>query len=465
MGKSKHFFGILKLLFIGIFTSCNNQIDSDRIFFGGQIVNPSSTYVTLYKDNKTIDSLALNLNYRFFKYYDSLESGVYKIEHISEYKSVFLEKGDSIWARINASSFDESIVFSGHGAAKNNFMMDLLLSFDKENSFLSSKYSSDSQTFTKLIDSLLVEKKNKWIFMDSINQLSPIAQKITQAAYIYPYANRLERYALIRGKAAVKADSLYFNYRKFLNFAEPDLAFFEPYITYLMSYLSQEALEEGQNFFQEKRNTEFNIKRLELIFEKINHPLLRNILARAVAYEELLNFRNHAYHERFLQFYLSLNSSPLYQIEILGLHRALIQMEPGQPLPEVQLENHLGEILPSSNALSGRPTVLYFWSQTQMNHFKRTQERVKRYQAQFPNYRFVGICIQPYNDLVRNYQEIMGIDPADQLALVNFEEVSNEWVITLLNKGIILDKKGVILDGFANFSATNFPEQLSQLSR
>ena len=100
-----------------------------------------------------------------------------------------------------------------------------------------------------------------------------------------------------------------------------------------------------------------------------------------------------------------------------------------------------------------------------MNHFKRTQERVKRYQAQFPNYRFVGVCIQPYNDLVRNYQEIMGIDPADQLALVNFEEVSNEWVITLLNKGIVLDKKGVILDGFANFSATNFPEQLSQLSR
>ena len=164
MGKSKHFFGILKLLFIGIFTSCNNQIDSDRIFFGGQIVNPSSTYVTLYKDNKTIDSLALNLNYRFFKYYDSLESGVYKIEHIPEYKSVFLEKGDSIWARFNASSFDESIVFSGHGAAKNNFMMDLLLSFDKENSFLSSKYSSDSQTFTKLIDSLLVEKKKQMDF-------------------------------------------------------------------------------------------------------------------------------------------------------------------------------------------------------------------------------------------------------------------------------------------------------------
>ena len=229
-----------------------------------------------------------------------------------------------------------------------------------------------------------------------------------------------------------------------------------------MSYLSQEALEEGKNFLQEKGNTEFNIKRLELIDQRINHTTLRNILARTVAYEELLNFRNHAYHENFLKYFMALNSSPLYLTEILGLHRALIQMEPGQRLPVAQLENHKGEIINSDDAFVGQPTVLYFWSQTQMNHFKRTHERVMRYKTQFSNYRFIGVCIQPYNDLVRNYQEIMKIDPADQLALVNFEQVSNEWVITLLNKGIILDENGIILDGFANFSARNFPDLLQQ---
>ena len=130
----------------------------NRIFFGGQIINPSASFVTLYKDNKTIDCLSLNKNYRFFKYYDSLEVGIYKLEHITEYKSVFLEKGDSVWVRINASSFNESIVYSGRGAAKNNFMMDLLLSYEEENSFLSSKYSKDRVNFKSLIDSLLKQK-------------------------------------------------------------------------------------------------------------------------------------------------------------------------------------------------------------------------------------------------------------------------------------------------------------------
>ena len=454
-----------RFLFLGLclLLSCNTTVDTPTsAFFGGQIINPSSEYLSLYKYDQRIDSLALDENNRFAKQYDSLQFGLFKMEHLPENQMVLIEAGDSIWSRANMSDFNASLVFSGLGSAKNNFLMDVFLDIEDEIGFLSSKYASDSQEFAHIIDSLLLEKRSKWDAFVTQNKLSPLAQKVTQAAYVYPYANRLERYALIRGKTAVKNDSTYFAFREFLEYGEKDLIFFEPYITYLMSYLSQEALEEGKNFLQEKGNTEFNIKRLELIDQRINHTTLRNILARTVAYEELLNFRNHAYHENFLKYFMALNSSPLYLTEILGLHRALIQMEPGQRLPVAQLENHKGEIINSVDAFAAQPTVLYFWSQTQMNHFKRTHERVMRYKTQFPNYRFIGVCIQPYNDLVRNYQEIMKIDPADQLALVNFEQVSNEWVITLLNKGIILDENGIILDGFANFSARNFPDLLQQ---
>lgn len=449
--------GLLLLL------SCNETVDTPTsAFFGGQIINPSSDYISLYKYDQRIDSLNLNEKNRFSRKYDSLDFGLFRMEHLPENQMVLIEAGDSIWSYANMSDFNASLVFSGIGSAKNNFLMDTYLDLEAEIGFLSSKYATNSQEFGHIIDSLLLEKRNKWNLFVQQNKLSPLAQKVTQAAYVYPYANRLERYALIRGKSSVKNDSTFFDFRQFLTYGEKDLIFFEPYITYLMSYLSQEALEEKKNFLQEKGNTEFNIKRLQLIDERINHPTLRNILARTVAYEELLNFRNHDYHETFLKYYMSLNSSPLYLNEILGLHRALIQMEPGQKLPLAQLENHKGEVINSDILFKGQPTVLYFWSQTQMNHFKRTHERVMQYKEQFPDYRFIGICIQPYNDLVRNYQEIMKISPEDQMALVNFEQVSNEWVITLLNKGIIIDQNGIILDGFANFSAANFPALLQQ---
>ena len=141
---------------------------------------------------------------------------------------VLIEAGDSIWSRANMTDFNASLVFSGRGSAKNNYLMDTFLSIENEISFLSSKYASNSETFSNIIDSLILEKSERWRSFSQQSTLSPLAMKVTQAAYIYPYANRLERYALIRGKAAVKEDSLYFNYRKFLNFAEPDLAFLNP---------------------------------------------------------------------------------------------------------------------------------------------------------------------------------------------------------------------------------------------
>ena len=157
-----------------------------------------------------------------------------------------------------------------------------------------------------------------------------------------------------------------------------------------MSYLSQEALEEGKNFLQEKGNTKFNIKRLELIDQRINHITLRNILARTVAYEELLNFRNHAYHESFLKYYMRLNSSPLYLTEILGLHRALIQMEPGQRLPVAQLENHEGEITNSDDAFAG-------------NSLRHSLHVFRDFVGHFlwPQY-FLGICCDWCGVMVRH---------------------------------------------------------------
>ncbi len=460
MDQSKYLLRIWLLLLAVILSSCSKEVDRNRIFFGGQIVNPSSTYVTLYKDNKTIDSLSLNLNYRFFKYYDSLETGIYKIEHIPEYKSVFLEKGDSIWARINASSFDESIVYSGRGAAKNNFMMDLLLSFEEENSFLSSKYSSNSETFTKLIDSLLIEKKNKWILMDSINQLSPIAQKITQAAYIYPYATRKERYALLRGTFwDKKQDSVYFDFRKYLSLAETDLAFFDPYINYLLNYLNEKALDSTENYFRNKQKTSFNIKRLQLIQSQIKGNVLRNNLSRAVAFEELMKIENKDQHERFLKHFLLVNTSKSYLKEVLDLHNDIENMSAGKILPEIKLQDHLLNTV-STAKLIDQPTVFYFWSQTQMSHYRNTVMKVKALEKQFPEFQFKGVCIQPFNEIVFEVYRMMDIDPETQLAFVNFDKDSKKWVLSLLNRAIVVDAEGKIKEGFANFSTPDFADLL-----
>lgn len=459
----KKAFYIVLLYFV---YACSSESVPEGAFLGGQIINPSSKTVSIYKNNKLLDSIVLGANNRFERRYDSLDYGIFKFEHLPESQTLLIEKGDSIWFRTNTTDFNSSLVFSGRGSAKNNFLMEIYLSLQKESSFLASKYSNKSSDFGEIIDSLLQEKRENWIKFDSINKLSPEAKIISQASYVYPYANRKERYALIRGRnITLEQDSLYFNFRKYLNFGEENLAYFEPYITYMLNFLNQEALVDGENFFQAKQTTEFNIRRLALIDQLIPTENLRNNLARTVAYEELINFKNFKQHDQFLKYYVTVNTSPEYELEIISLQASLMKMQVKQPLPEIMLEDTEFQNASSVAVLKGQKTVLYFWSQTQMNHYKRTQERVKQYKTEFPEFRFVGICIQSYNKLVRDYQKVMEINPKNQFAFVDFENARKKWVLTLLNKGIVIDEKGIILEGFGNFYSPNFKEILEKNHR
>ena len=455
---------ILRILLILLIASCSMPDERSGIFFGGQIINPSSRSVTFYQGNNVIEMLNLDNNFRFQKKFDSIDSGIYKLEHLPEYQTLLLEEKDSLWVRINAATFNASVVFSGIGASKNNFLMELLLKQEAEGEFLSSKYSSNSEFFSTILDSLLSEKKKLWIKMDIANTLTPIAQKVTQAAYIYHYATIKERYALLRGaKWDEKKDSLYFGYRAFLNFGDNDLAFFDPYINYILNFISQKALDRSNTFFKQKQTTDFNINRLKILDQIITGPVLRNNLARAIAFEEMLTFENHSQHERFLQYYSTVNNSPSYLKEVLTLHANISRMARNKVLPTVKLQNISRDTISSSSLASNKTTVFYFWSQTQMNHYQNTLKRLKKLEINNPQLRFVGICIQPFNTMVDQVQEIMKINLENQFALIDFEKASELWVLTLLNKAIIINEKGNIIEGFGNFSDTTFETLLKEL--
>jgi hypothetical protein len=71
---------------------------------------------------------------------------------------------------------------------------------DYENVFLSSIYSKESEIYKKAIDSLIEEKNNIWNQFNKSVKQKRLSQNITKASIKYNYYNKLERYALLRGK-------------------------------------------------------------------------------------------------------------------------------------------------------------------------------------------------------------------------------------------------------------------------
>ena len=457
----KHF----KKIFLGIvilfLNSCKEEVNDNSIFFGGQIINPTSNYLILHKNNATIDCLLLDSKNRFKRSFNNLTPGIYKLEHIPEYQTIFLEPGDSLWVRVNAAEFKQSIVFSGRGSSKNNFLMDMEINIENENNFLSSKYSLESNLFSKIIDSLVLQKKNQWKLMDSINKLTQFAQKVTMASYVYPYGTRRERYALLRGTNwNTSKDRVYFNYRQFLNLEETDLAFFDPYIDYALNFLNEKSLDSSNYYFQIKQKTLFNIKRLQVLENKIKGRELKNNLARAIAYDEILNFDNHSEHDNFLQYYFAVNSNTKFLGEVLNLHNDIKKMYTGSSLPEIPIQNSQLDTVSSNILFNKKSTVIYFWSQSQMNHYRETLKIIEEIKIDKPEYRYVGISIQPLNKMALEVNEILKQNVDDQFAIINFKNASKKWIITILNKAIVIDNNGKIINGFANVFDSSFVNEL-----
>ena len=457
----------LKLIILAIIlffsNSCNIKNSRDNFFLGGEIINPSSNYVNFYYNNIKIDSIELNSENKFFKNLENIQPGIYRIEHIPENQYIIIENGDSLWIRVNVEDFKESLSFSGRGSSKNNFLVDMSNLNDYENDFLSQIYNQESSDYKIVIDSLMDEKKDIWeLFNKSVNQRN-LGRNITKASIKYNYYNKLERYALLRGREWSKEErEEFFSYRDEVNLNDSELSLFEPYVTYLMNFFNEKTLDSGEVYSYAKNNTDFNIKKLLIIDSQINDPYLKNNLARATAIEEILNFKNNDLHDEFIDYYTYVNTSNRYLDEITKLYNDIEKMKKGNVLPEVNILDFNGNITSSGEEFIGSKTFIYFWSQTQMNHYRRTIRRVEELKQQYPQYRFVGICIQPYTDMVSQAQNILNLDLSNQFSFKDFESSSKDWVLTFLNKTIVTDEKVKIIDGFSNLFTNDIEKILEK---
>ena len=76
---------------------------------------------------KVLDSARLDSHNKFSFTLDSLKLGLYTFKHGAEFQYLYLEPKDSLLMYLNTWDFDESLIFSGKGSAKNNFLIKLYL--------------------------------------------------------------------------------------------------------------------------------------------------------------------------------------------------------------------------------------------------------------------------------------------------------------------------------------------------
>ncbi len=144
-------FSLLLLFALG----CTTKNGNSKTFFGGKIINPKTKFVVLYSNDKIIDTLLLNDRNKFLATYDNLDEGLYYIEHGNENQYVYLEPKDSLMLRLNTWDFDESLVFAGKGAERNNILIDIFLEVENERKLFYQLNNLEPRAYKNKIDSII----------------------------------------------------------------------------------------------------------------------------------------------------------------------------------------------------------------------------------------------------------------------------------------------------------------------
>lgn len=117
--KNSLLLAALSAIFI---VSCKKDEPKDYTVFTGKITNPQSDSIYLYFPDRE-KAFAVNEKGEFYDTIRLDQKGYFYFSDGREQAELFFFPGDSLYVTLDTQKFDESIVYSGKGADKNNYLV------------------------------------------------------------------------------------------------------------------------------------------------------------------------------------------------------------------------------------------------------------------------------------------------------------------------------------------------------
>lgn len=471
---SRYLVPIFFLFAIAIGCKFSDGSQKEFAHFGGEIVNPKNNIVALYnREGALVDSIELDTNNRFQLKVSNDDTGLFTISHGGEYQRVLIEPNDSIMFRLNTYDFDESLVFTGDGATKNNYLIKTFLTFEKQNRQLVKHAKMEPEAFNVFVK----ERQNRQMkefqefLMDRDESdlfKSIIEGHINYSAYadkeIYPFAyfgyNRL-----------IHVQDLpedFYDYRADIDYNDKHLFHFWAYDRFLFYHIENLAVNAyyDENAYHSKFNRHsmsYNKSKLDLIDSIIDDESIKNYLLKYKAKDYISH--NHTQEEaaELLDYFLSKSTSEEDKIYMTDLVNHLESLRQGNALPELAVVNYDGSAHNLTSLIS-KPTIIYFWSSHSKPQYRNSHYKVSELKKKFPDMDFISININDnddkyWKDIIKNYNF-----PTDkEFKFKDSKEALKTLAVNYLNKAIVVDAEANILHPNVNIFHSNFDGKLSEM--
>ncbi|ASV32017.1 TlpA family protein disulfide reductase [Maribacter cobaltidurans] len=440
---------------------CNTPERNDQsVFFAGEIVNPTSEYVVLFKGSDALDSAKLDENNRFSFQFDNVSDGLYHFNHSPEQQYVYLEKGDSVWIRLNTLYFDESLVFSGTNEELNNFLLEIFLEDEEvEQLMYSELYALEGDDFSEKIEKLRNEKLQALEALNKEAKLSDTAYEIAKASINYTFYRFKEIYPF-KHRGSLREDELhdlpsdFYAYRKGIDYNNKNLIYLRPYYDFMKSHMGNLSYMNCSHSCGKKAGTthnqlHFNQHKLAIIDSLVGEKELKDNLFRNVAFNYLLREHDVDSNKVFIEKFQRISGNNMHIKEIERLYNGISNIQPNSPIPEINVVSMKDTLVSLPSLSKDKKVVFYFWSATDKNHYENIFSRVKELQALKPDYDFIGINFRTETNNWKAIVNKFGFDAHSQYKADDLEQLAEKLILYPMNKCIIT-KDAMIVDAFSN---------------
>ena len=457
----KYCFALVSVIIIGSCTSSNKE---QFTYFGGKIIHPKSDFVLLYKNDKLIDSLFLDQDDKFIGSYKNFEEGFYYFIHGNENQYIYFEPKDSISIRLNTWDFDESLVFSGIGADKNNILIDYFLENEKQryNHTIYSYYRLKPAKFKAKLDSLLVLRQKK-IDVFKERQTDALPEKYTQILEViakYTIYNRFERYParhkeLQKTKQYPTLNENFYDYRKNIDINNSDLMYVRSYTQYIVNRLYNNVYTQGLS----SNSNEFTVALLNTINNNITSEKLKNTFLRQIVLNDFIDNSSCGLNKQAFYTYFKLSSDIEDKKEIQRVINDTKRVHAGIQLPTFNVFDFNNTKQSINKLTKNKNSVIYLWNPKYTSK-EYLVSRINFLSKKFPNLHFVGVKISTS----ATKKPIKGIDIKNQF-FINTDSKANEFLTSQLTRTLLVNKKGIIVNGYASLTSSKINKQLEVLQK
>lgn len=460
---------VMSALFLGCVNKANDT-DNDYAYFGGEIVNPQSDYIILTKDEKPIDTIMLDGRNRFMYKIDHVEEGLYSFYHGGELQMMMLEPMDSLLIRLNTMEFDESLVFSGIGAKRNNFLINDFLDNEKTKQRLYSYCQLSPDDYIAHIDSVKSAKLQKLNDFVSKYGASNMFKDFVKTNADYSYYSSKEIYPFLhRGKnkreilASLPAN--FYDFRKNIDYNDEKLKDHFLYRAFLRYSFNTEALQEHLSHTDKdsfgRTSLCYNMDKLKLIDSLVQNPKMKDDLLYYFTINYLTQCKNMGNNQKVLNYFLTKSHNPKNNHTLERFNASVQKLQVGNDFPNIALVNYNNNDVQINDVIK-QPTVISFWSNDYFNHFRESHFKVRELQKKYPEINFIMINIDGLSNTEKSKlalkQNRFGY--RNEYYLKDPKKSTEDLAVYPMTKTFLVNHNDKIVNNNTNIFSVHFEEQL-----